>query len=112
VQGRFPRPSRGAEDGRQSVVELREEGGLAATEGGGEGRKVDDEGACGEVRGTGPGAGDGKQYRAFEVLQEGFGGGSRGFGDGGAETGREAAEGGGQRQGEGGDVVEGQDPVV
>jgi hypothetical protein len=45
-------------------------------------------------------------------LLERLGGGSGGFAEGDAEAGGEAAEGVGELGGEGGNVVEGEDPVV
>jgi len=89
-----------------------QEGGFGVARRRGQGREGDDEGAFGEVGGARPTLGDGEQHGAPDVLLERFGGGAGSLAEGGTETGGEAAEGISERQGEGGNVVEGEDPVV
>jgi len=102
----------GSENGWPSLVESGEEGGFGNATGRREGRKSDNEGALGEVGRTGPSGGDVEEHGALVVLQQRLGSGPGGLVGGCAETGGEAAEGIGEGRGEGGDVVEGEDPVV
>jgi len=101
-----------SEDGRPSLLESVEEAGLGGARGWGQGREGDCEGAFGELAGTRPAAGDGEEHGAPVMLQQGLGGGAGSLADGGADAGGEAAEGIDEGWGEGGNVVEGEDPVV
>jgi hypothetical protein len=102
----------GGEDSRPCVVEPGEEGGFGAATVWGERREGDGERSFGEVGGSGPAIGDGEQNGAFVVLQEGFGRGPMRLADSDADTGGEATEGIGERRGEGGNVVESENPVL
>ena len=93
------------EGGLHGVGEL----GFGAAGGGVERREGDDEGAGGEIGRRGPGIGCGEDNGAFEEELERIG--AAGFADGDADTGGEAAERVGEGGGEGGDVVEGEDPI-
>jgi len=104
--------AKSAEDARPSLIESAEESHFGAAAGWREGRKGDREGAFGEAGGTRPALGDGEDGGSFVVLHQGLVSGPGGFVDGGAETGGEAAEGVGERRGERGNMVEGEDPVV
>ena len=79
---------------------------------GGSGAEGKGQGPFGKVGRRGPAIGDGEQNGAFVVLQERLGCAPRDLADSGAEAGGEAAEGVGEGQGEFGNVVEGEDPVV
>ena len=103
---------RGAEGGDDFRPGLFEHGQEAVFGEGGEGREVDGEGAAGEVGGARPAAGDGEEDGALVVLLEGFGAWAHGFAEGSAEAGGEAAEGIGEVRGEGGEVIEGENPVM
>ena len=115
----------GGEDGRPSLVENRQEAIFGAGSGvrvgdgvrrvgrgGREGREGDGNGALGEVDGAGPAPGDGEQHGALVVLLERFGRGPGVLAEGSAEAGGEAAEGVGKLWGEGGQVIEGKNPIV
>jgi hypothetical protein len=75
----------------------------------GEGREGDDEGAGGEIGRGLPAIGDGEQDGALDVELDRLALAWLAVGD--ADAAGEAAEGVGDLGGEGGDVVEGEDPV-
>ena len=104
----------GAEHGGVGGGELVEDFGFGPEAVRGEIGEGDGEGAAGEVGSGGPLGGDGKDGGTADELEEGVAGrvGGSDFGGEGAGAGGEAAEGIVERRGEGGDVVEGEEPVV
>jgi hypothetical protein len=75
----------------------------------GEGREGHRKGAGGEIRRGRPGIGDGEQDGALDEKLERLA--LARLAEGDADAAGEAAEGGGDLGGEGGDVVKGEDPV-
>ena len=110
--GAEERQERAENRGKGVIHEVRQvrDGAAAA---GLDGGQVDGEGTGGEVRGAGPAVGDGEDHGTAKGALDGFGVAvAELFVVGDAETGAEAAEGGGDVGGEARDVVEGDDPVA
>jgi len=101
-----------AEGGEDVGPRLLENSEKAIFGAGGEGREGDGEGAAGEIGRARPALGDGEEDGALVVLLDWFGAGAGGFAEVGAEAGGEAAEGIGEPRGEGGEVIEGENPVM
>jgi hypothetical protein len=101
--------TQGAQDSREGFADCIGELVFGAAAGIGEGREGDDQGTGGEIGRGRPAIRDGEQDGALDEELERFGLAWLAVDD--ADTAGEAAEGIGDLRGEGGDVIEGEDPV-